>query len=88
MFLVIIMVFLVLPIYSVCIGIQFFFLQLILNVFIVFLLTIVYADSTLKPGPGAHNTAKTDVVSRKAPSYSLGVRHSEYLCPLIIDVTD
>lgn len=45
-------------------------------------------DRTIKPGPGAHSPEKTDSGRRKAPAYSLGVRHSEYLCPLIIDVSD
>ncbi|XP_033108860.1 outer dense fiber protein 3-like [Anneissia japonica] len=45
-------------------------------------------DSTQKPGPGAHSPEKVYVNKRKYPSHSLGIRHSEFVCPLIIDVTD
>jgi len=45
-------------------------------------------DGTKKPGPGAHSPEKCNSIKQKAPSYSLGVRHSEYMCPLIIDVAD
>lgn len=45
-------------------------------------------DATKKPGPGAHSPEKGARHLKTAPSYSMGVRHSEYMCPLIIDVTD
>jgi len=49
-------------------------------------------DSTKKPGPGAHKipTGQNDMRSNKsrAPNYSMGVRHSDYLTPLIVDVMD
>jgi hypothetical protein len=46
------------------------------------------ADQTKKPGPGAHNPEKVYVNTKKAPSFSLGIRHSEYITPLIVDVPD
>ncbi|XP_065910752.1 ciliary microtubule associated protein 1A-like [Dysidea avara] len=45
-------------------------------------------DATKKPGPGAHSPEKVTVNKKAQPSYTMGVRHSEYLCPLIIDVSD
>ena len=45
-------------------------------------------DTTQKPGPGAHSPEKVKITKRSPPAYSLGVRHSEYLCPLIIEVAD
>ncbi|KAL5481331.1 hypothetical protein EMCRGX_G021468 [Ephydatia muelleri] len=45
-------------------------------------------DPTKKPGPGAHSPEKCTITKKTSPSYTLGVRHSEYLCPLIIDVSD
>lgn len=45
-------------------------------------------DGTRKPGPGAHSPEKVSVNKRKYPSHSLGIKHSEFVCPLIIDVTD
>lgn len=46
------------------------------------------ADATKKPGPGAHCPERCSATQRKAPAYSLGIRHSEFICPLIIDVSD
>ncbi|KAJ7390541.1 Outer dense fiber protein 3B [Desmophyllum pertusum] len=45
-------------------------------------------DSTQKPGPGAHSPEKVYMNKKKAPEFSLGIRHSEYICPLIIDCSD
>ncbi|XP_071486674.1 ciliary microtubule associated protein 1A-like [Diadema antillarum] len=45
-------------------------------------------DSHLKPGPGAHSPEKVSVNKRKYPSHSLGIRHSEFVCPLIVEVKD
>lgn len=45
-------------------------------------------DATQKPGPGAHCPERCYMTQRKAPAYSLGIRHSEFICPLIIDVSD
>ena len=40
-------------------------------------------DKTLKPGPGAHYPEKVRVNRPKSPEYSMGIRHSEYITPLI-----
>lgn len=45
-------------------------------------------DVTKKPGPGAHSPEKCTITRRSMPSHSMGIRHSEYICPLIIDVSD
>lgn len=45
-------------------------------------------DSTQKPGPGAHCPERCMATQRHAPSFSLGIRHSEFICPLIIEVSD
>lgn len=45
-------------------------------------------DSTKKPGPGSHSPEKVTATQRSPPKYSMGVRHSEYMCPLIIEVSD
>lgn len=45
-------------------------------------------DSATKPGPGAHSPEKVTVNKRKYPSHSLGIRHSEFVCPLIVVVKD
>lgn len=45
-------------------------------------------DSTQKPGPGAHSPEKVYINKPSAPNFSLGIRHSEFITPLIIDVTD
>ena len=45
-------------------------------------------DSTKKPGPGAHKPEGVTCNKPKAPSFSLGIRHSEYITPLIIDVPE
>nr|XP_009858590.1 outer dense fiber protein 3-like [Ciona intestinalis] len=49
---------------------------------------IMPGDNTRKPGPGAHSPEKVYINKRKAPVVSMGIRHSEFVCPLIIDVTD
>jgi len=45
-------------------------------------------DSTTKPGPGAHSPEKVLINKRKYPSHSLGIRHSEFVCPLIVEVRE
>ena len=46
------------------------------------------ADATKKPGPGAHRPEQATITKRAFPSFSMGVKHSEFICPLIIDVSD
>lgn len=45
-------------------------------------------DTTRKPGPGAHSPEKVYITKPKAPQFSMGIRHSEFITPLIIDVLD
>ncbi|XP_003389790.1 PREDICTED: outer dense fiber protein 3-B-like [Amphimedon queenslandica] len=45
-------------------------------------------DATRIPGPGAHCPERVTLNRRAAPAYSLGVKHSEYICPLVIDTPD
>lgn len=47
-----------------------------------------FLDATKKPGPGAHSPEKVTISKKSAPAHSMGIRHSEYICPLIIDVSD
>ncbi|XP_012694967.1 outer dense fiber protein 3-like protein 2b [Clupea harengus] len=46
------------------------------------------ADSTQKPGPGSHNPEKVTAHKPRAPAFSLGIRHSEFVTPLVVDVLD
>ncbi|XP_063313410.1 protein CIMAP1D [Pelobates fuscus] len=39
------------------------------------------------PGPGAHSPEKASSHKSRAPAFSMGIRHSEYTTPLIIDVS-
>uniref|UniRef100_A0A3Q3W9T7 Tripartite motif containing 35-30 n=1 Tax=Mola mola TaxID=94237 RepID=A0A3Q3W9T7_MOLML len=43
------------------------------------------ADTTQKPGPGAHSPEKVTLTKPKAPSFTFGLRHSKYMSPLIVD---
>ncbi|XP_041452690.1 LOW QUALITY PROTEIN: outer dense fiber protein 3-like [Lytechinus variegatus] len=45
-------------------------------------------DSTRKPGPGAHSPEKVTVTKKSAPKSSFGIRHSEYITPLIEQTCD
>lgn len=45
-------------------------------------------DGTQKPGPGAHSPEKKWSHKQERPHYSFGIRHSEYLAPLIVDVQE
>lgn len=45
-------------------------------------------DTTNKPGPGAHYPERVTVNKRKYPSHSMGIRHSEFVCPLVVEVKD
>eukprot|EP00117_Sycon_ciliatum_P017011 scpid83297/ scgid16198/ Outer dense fiber protein 3; Outer dense fiber of sperm tails protein 3 len=44
-------------------------------------------DSTQKPGPGAHSPEKVVITRPKAPEVTMGIRHTEYITPLIVDVS-
>uniref|UniRef100_A0A8C5LRC1 CIMAP1 family member D n=1 Tax=Leptobrachium leishanense TaxID=445787 RepID=A0A8C5LRC1_9ANUR len=41
----------------------------------------------ITPGPGAHSPEKVSGYKNRAPGFSMGIRHSEYTTPLIIDVS-
>lgn len=45
-------------------------------------------DATQKPGPGEYNPEKVTVNKARAPAYSLGIRHSEFVTPLVLNVSD
>ncbi|GAA6228993.1 outer dense fiber protein 3-like [Lates japonicus] len=45
-------------------------------------------ETTKKPGPGAHYPEHVTLTKGKAPSFSFGLRHSEYISPLIVNVAD
>lgn len=45
-------------------------------------------DSTMKPGPGAHSPEKVTINKRSPNSHSFGIRHSEYIAPMIVAVND
>lgn len=45
-------------------------------------------DTTKKPGPGAHSPEKVKITKRSAPQTSFGIKHSEYITPLIVDCMD
>lgn len=45
-------------------------------------------DATKKPGPGAHRPENVVLNKPKAAAFSMGVRHSDYLTPLIVDIPD
>ncbi|KAK1335399.1 hypothetical protein QTO34_003185 [Cnephaeus nilssonii] len=43
-------------------------------------------DKTLKPGPGAHSPEKVTVTKPCAPIVTFGIKHSDYMTPLILQV--
>ncbi|XP_074086758.1 ciliary microtubule associated protein 1A [Macrotis lagotis] len=43
-------------------------------------------DKTIKPGPGAHSPEKVTMNKPTAPLLSFGIKHSDYMTPLILDV--
>ncbi|XP_069760462.1 ciliary microtubule associated protein 1A-like [Narcine bancroftii] len=42
-------------------------------------------DSTRKPGPGSHSPEKVFINRSVAPAFSFGIKHSEYVTPIIVD---
>uniref|UniRef100_A0A3P8RUX6 Tripartite motif containing 35-30 n=1 Tax=Amphiprion percula TaxID=161767 RepID=A0A3P8RUX6_AMPPE len=48
----------------------------------------VPGESSKKPGPGAHYPEKVTMTRTKAPSFSFGLHHSQYIAPLIVNVDD
>ncbi|XP_074662590.1 ciliary microtubule associated protein 1B-like [Tubulanus polymorphus] len=45
-------------------------------------------DKTQIPGPGAYDPDKVNAHKPSVPRFSMGIRHSEYVMPVIVDVTD
>uniref|UniRef100_A0A3B5MZ06 Ciliary microtubule associated protein 1B n=1 Tax=Xiphophorus couchianus TaxID=32473 RepID=A0A3B5MZ06_9TELE len=45
-------------------------------------------ENTSKPGPGAHYPEHVTFTRAKAPSFTFGLRHSQYIAPLIINVDE
>ncbi|XP_073328927.1 ciliary microtubule associated protein 1B [Pagrus major] len=45
-------------------------------------------ETTKKPGPGAHYPEQVTFTRLKAPSYTFGVHHSQYMVPLIAEVPE
>ncbi|CAG5127511.1 unnamed protein product [Candidula unifasciata] len=48
---------------------------------------VMSTGSSQKPGPGAH-MPQTASIQRCSPAYSFGIRHSDHMTPLIVDVPD
>lgn len=46
---------------------------------------VLPGDSTTKPGPGAHSPEKVYITKKLPPAFSFGIRHSEYLAPLVVE---
>uniref|UniRef100_A0A674NAF3 Uncharacterized protein n=1 Tax=Takifugu rubripes TaxID=31033 RepID=A0A674NAF3_TAKRU len=42
-------------------------------------------DSTKKPGPGAHYPEKVLIMHELSPSFTFGIRHSQYISSLVVD---
>ncbi|VDI19780.1 ciliary microtubule associated protein 1B-like isoform X2 [Mytilus galloprovincialis] len=49
---------------------------------------VMPGDTTKKPGPGAHSPENVYITKQKAPAPSFGIRHSQYLAPLIVGAED
>jgi hypothetical protein len=50
--------------------------------------TKMLQDKTIVPGPGAYNPENVTVNKPHNARITMGIRHSEYITPLIADVTD
>ncbi|AWP08590.1 putative outer dense fiber protein 3-like isoform 2 [Scophthalmus maximus] len=48
----------------------------------------VPGETTQKPGPGSHYPEQVITTRAKAPSFTFGIRHSEYIAPLIVDAPE
>ncbi|EGW03775.1 outer dense fiber protein 3-like protein 1 [Cricetulus griseus] len=45
-------------------------------------------DHTLRPGPGSHNVQQVTLHKPRIPAFTMGIKHSPHLCPLIVDIRD
>ena len=46
----------------------------------------IHLDNTKKPGPGEYYPENVLITKPNAPKISLGIRHSEFMTPLILEV--
>lgn len=49
---------------------------------------VMPGDGTIKPGPGAHSPERVTIHQRHEPRYSFGIRHSDYVAPILLDVLE
>ncbi|KAL8606766.1 hypothetical protein ACOMHN_049595 [Nucella lapillus] len=49
---------------------------------------VMPGDATKKPGPGQHSPETVVINKNKQPEYSFGIRHTQYLAPLIVEVPE
>ena len=47
--------------------------------------TEIPGDGTQKPGPGHYRPENVYINKRKSARHSIGIRHSEFICPMLID---
>ncbi|XP_025739332.1 protein CIMAP1C [Callorhinus ursinus] len=45
-------------------------------------------DHTPRPGPGSHDVQQVTVHKPRTPAFTMGIKHSPHLCPLVIDIHD
>ncbi|XP_068175862.1 outer dense fiber protein 3-like protein 2b [Antennarius striatus] len=45
-------------------------------------------DATKIPGPGTYSPEKVTAHQARAPAFSLGIKHSEFITPLVVNVSD
>nr|XP_044621759.1 outer dense fiber protein 3-like protein 1 [Equus asinus] len=45
-------------------------------------------DHMPRPGPGSHNVQQVTVHKPRTPAFTMGIKHSPNLCPLVIDIHD
>lgn len=43
---------------------------------------------TLRPGPASHDVQRVTVHKPRVPAFTLGIKHSPCLSPLVIDIHD
>ncbi|XP_053451289.1 outer dense fiber protein 3-like protein 1 [Nycticebus coucang] len=45
-------------------------------------------DHTLRPGPGSHEVQQVTVHKPRSPAFTMGIKHSPHLCPLVLEIHD
>lgn len=43
------------------------------------------SDNTQKPGPGTYRPERVVINKNQRPKFSFGIRHSDYICPIIVE---